>query len=598
MTNIVNKINNILGEYLKGNKRKAYLNLKKISRDYPSNEKLQFNLAFMEQDQGNIENAKKIYLSLINNFNNLNSRLNLYNILLQEKNYLESLKLVNNILEDNNDLVNVWIDKAYIHYKIKEYDVSKEICHSILNKINNNIKALNLIGLCFFKEKKYEESLEYLFKSLSIDNKNVPVLNSIAEVYYELRNLKKTEEYFLKALKINPNAYKTLNNFAGYYLETNKSKKAIELYEKALALFKDEPTILDNLSKAYFSLNQNEQAKKFCKKSLEIFNSPSTQKSMSHILLKEEDYSKAWKYFDGRIYEDNFIYGNQSYSLVKEKLLNKKIINENKQLLIIREQGVGDEILYSSMYKDLLQKFENVFIESDERLIDLFIGSFGKKYSKNFKTFGYFSKNQNKIKNIDQVLYAGSLGYYFRNKINDFPKTNYLNIDASLINETKKDLSVYEKKFKVGISWKSFNNNYAEQKSLSLENLIELIRVPDIDFFNLQYGNVLKEIKDFNFSNNLNLINLNHIDLFNDFLKISSLLKNLDLFITVSNSTAHLAGALGIKTLLIKPFNHATFFYWHQNTNKTPWYPSVNLVDYSVVENQKLFIEIVYSMLE
>ena len=72
------------------------------------------------------------------------------------------------------------------------------------------------------------------------------------------------------------------------------------------------------------------------------------------------------------------------------------------------------------------------------------------------------------------------------------------------------------------------------------------------------------------------------------------MLKNLDLFITVSNSTAHLAGALGVKTLLIKPFNQATFFYWNQHTNKTPWYPSIHLIDIETVENKKQFINLVY----
>ena len=133
---------------------------------------------------------------------------------------------------------------------------------------------------------------------------------------------------------------------------------------------------------------------------------------------------------------------------------------------------------------------------------------------------------------------------------------------------------------------------------MNLEKLLDILRLPNIDFFNLQYGNIYKEIKDFNFKHNVNLINLKDVDLLNDFLKIASLLKNLDLFITVSNSTAHLAGALGVKTLLIKPFNQATFFYWHQKTNKTPWYPSIDLIDADIINNKKLFIELVYSILE
>ena len=77
MTDVASQINNILNEYLKGDKQKAYLKLKRISENYPSNEKLQFNLAFMEQDQGKIEEAKNSYAYLIKNYNNFNSKLNI-----------------------------------------------------------------------------------------------------------------------------------------------------------------------------------------------------------------------------------------------------------------------------------------------------------------------------------------------------------------------------------------------------------------------------------------------------------------------------------------------------------------------------------------
>ncbi len=598
MNDIATKINYILSEYLKGNKKSAYLKLKKISKKYPKNEKLKFNLAFMEQDQGDIEQAKKSYLNLINYFDNLNSKINLYNIYLKEKNYLKSLDLVDKVLSARDDLTNVWIDKAYINYKIKEYQSSKNICNLILDKEKKNIKALNLIGLCLFKEKKYENALKFLFKGLEIDKEDLSLLNSIGDVYYEVRDLKRSEEYYLRAIKIKPNSYKTLNNLAGFYLETNNSQKALKLYKEALKIYENEPTILENISKTYFSLDNNILAKTFCKKSLDIVNSPSCHKLLSNIYLKEENYTKAWDHFESRLEEDNFIYRNDSYDLIKKKLLNKRKINEIKQLLIIREQGVGDELLYATMYKDVLEKYPNTYIEADERIIDLFINSFGEKYINKFKKFGFFSKNEKNFKQIDQVLYAGSLGYYFRNKIDDFPKKNYANINKSLVDKTKKELLVYHKKYKIGISWKSLNNKYAEQKSLSLQSFLDILKLPDIDFFNLQYGDVSNEIQSFNHNNNLNLINLDNIDLFNDFLKLASLLKNLDLFITVSNSTAHLAGALGIKTLLIKPFNQATFFYWNQKTNRTIWYPSIELIDDDIIRNKNQFVNLVYSKLK
>ena len=58
------------------------------------------------------------------------------------------------------------------------------------------------------------------------------------------------------------------------------------------------------------------------------------------------------------------------------------------------------------------------------------------------------------------------------------------------------------------------------------------------------------------------------------------------------------AGALGVNTLLIKPFNQATFFYWNQSTNRTPWYPTIELIDTDIINNKKLLIELVYSKLQ
>ena len=94
---------------------------------------------------------------------------------------------------------------------------------------------------------------------------------------------------------------------------------------------------------------------------------------------------------------------------------------------------------------------------------------------------------------------------------------------------------------------------------------------------NLQYGDTSEELKKFNNKEKTDIKTIKDIDLFNDFESIAALLENLDLFITVSNSTAHLAGSLGIPTWLIKPKNHATFFYWNQNNNKTPWYNSIKI---------------------
>ena len=140
-------------------------------------------------------------------------------------------------------------------------------------------------------------------------------------------------------------------------------------------------------------------------------------------------------------------------------------------------------------------------------------------------------------------------------------------------------MSIYKKKHKIGLSWKSFSDKFATDKSLGLKDFDKIFSLTNCDIFNLQYGVVEDEINGFNNITKNKLLNIEGLDLNNDFEGIASLLKSIDVFITVSNSTAHLAGALGVKTILIKPENFAVFHYWNQKTNNTPWYYSVKLVD-------------------
>ena len=155
----------------------------------------------------------------------------------------------------------------------------------------------------------------------------------------------------------------------------------------------------------------------------------------------------------------------------------------------------------------------------------------------------------------------------------------------------KSKISIYKKKYKIGLSWKSFSDKFATDKSLNLKDLNKIFSLTNCGIFNLQYGDVEDEINSFNNTTKNKLISIEGLDLINDFEGIASLLKSLDVFISVSNSTAHLAGALGVKTILIKPENFAVFHYWNQKTDNTPWYSSVRLIDKKKFLNDSKFLK-------
>ena len=66
---------------------------------------------------------------------------------------------------------------------------------------------------------------------------------------------------------------------------------------------------------------------------------------------------------------------------IKHKLWNGHDL-KSKNILVVREQGAGDEILYSSMYGDIINLNKNVKIETDVRFLKLFKLKKGESYEK------------------------------------------------------------------------------------------------------------------------------------------------------------------------------------------------------------------------
>ncbi len=574
-----NEINLILKQFSQGNKRSAYKKLKKIFEKNKNNNQLRFNLAVIQQSLKLNNEARINYQFLINSLQDIKSMFNLYLIEVSEEKYINALNIIEKIIRKKNDYENIYEYKAFVLYKLKRYSESITICSDKLKESKNNINYLNIIGLNYFAIGKVAESKEIFETALSIDKNNVSVLNSIGRIYHEERESKKAEKYFLKAYSLKRDSYEIVNNLAGFYREETNYIKALEYYKKALEINPDNPSIINNLGKTYFDIGDLDSAEFYSLKALNLNEEDGNiQKILSLIYLKKQDYKQAWSYFDGRLNLSDFVEKNSTINKLRKKIYLKNNIDIKSNTLILREQGVGDEILYGTMYKDVLDKLPNVKIECDKRLLNLFRNSFDN-YKNKFVELGEISNNDIKLKNYENVLYAGSLGKFFRKHRGDFIGQSYLVPDKKQVEKFGIYLRQFDKKINVGLSWRSFKNRYSKEKSLSLYDFKNIFESKNCNFFNLQYGDINSEILDFKKKTKVKLITNEEIDLFNDFDNLSAFLKNIDLFITVSNSTAHLSAALGTSTILIKPSNHALFHYWNQPDNKTPWYSSVKIID-------------------
>ena len=109
-----------------------------------------------------------------------------------------------------------------------------------------------------------------------------------------------------------------------------------------------------------------------------------------------------------------------------------------------------------------------------------------------------------------------------------------------------------------------------------------VLLIKGITFIDLQYNDTKIEKENFYRDNAIRINEVETIDNFNDLNGITSLIDICDFVITVSNTNAHISGALGKKTFLLLPKGKGKLWYWSSKNNKSLWYPSVQVVEQNV----------------
>jgi ADP-heptose:LPS heptosyltransferase len=104
-----------------------------------------------------------------------------------------------------------------------------------------------------------------------------------------------------------------------------------------------------------------------------------------------------------------------------------------------------------------------------------------------------------------------------------------------------------------------------------------LLRAPGYRFVDLQYGDTHEERAAVERELEVGVERLADIDNTNDLDGLAALMGACDAIVTVSNTTAHLAGALGRPTWVMVPYGQARIWYWFRDKPDSPWYPRVRV---------------------
>ncbi len=235
-----------------------------------------------------------------------------------------------------------------------------------------------------------------------------------------------------------------------------------------------------------------------------------------------------------------------------------------KKLIVLGEQGIGDEIVFSSAIPELLVRGLNIELQCHPRLQGIFERSFGIKCVDR----QYLSD----VTEGDAVVALGDLMMFYRRDKSHFPKKPFLKPDPGRVKYWKGVLDEIDDRPKIGIAWKARHGSL-DPKDLMFE---------DATYINLQYADSDAGSVGLVYGERSSL-GLQGPDPCEDIEDHINLIAALDKVVSVTQTVIHEAGAIGKECHAIRPKRGTG------EVNNSLWYYGSGNCDHQVYGSVKVY---------
>ena len=461
---------------------------------------------------------------------------------------------------------------GYALFRLGRYDEALDAFRKTLALSPQHGDALYMLATISRIQGKLAQAEPLYERAIAIQPNNTYALDEYGGVLYELDKIAAADPIIRRAIAAAPqraNPYTNLGRL--YQTDRVRAEEALALHDKAISLAPDYGEAHNNRGVTLYTLDRLDESIASFRRAIALKpEMPESHTNLGHILMMNGNLAEGWTEYGWR-------------SLCKDAPSKPRPFTQPRwqgedlgdgKLLVWGEQGIGDEVLYGSMAADLAERGVNLVWECDPRLAEMVQRSYPAVTVVGRTTPPHpLTADENILAQISTT----DLGQYLRASLAAFSKRHgYLRADAArTAGYRARLLQGGGKRRVIGISWNSKNPDFSALKSSQLKDWASLWQAagPSTQFVDLQYGDTAAERA----AALVDLAHLDDLDLYNDIDGVAALIGACDVVITVSNSTAHLAGATDIPMYVMVPGGTARLWYWGAGESGSPWYPKAKV---------------------
>lgn len=429
--------------------------------------------------------------------------------------------------------MNPLIAQGYKHRDAGEPIKAEKIACDILNDDPDNIEAMFLYGMANLSFERYGVACNVFSRCMTLDPQSWEAMSNYALSLMCVNQYDKAEQILHKVLKMKPDFLPALNNIGLIHVNKVNPKLAIEYCERSLKINPNQAEAKENIGYANLMMGNFKEGWSGYEAMID------TSKYRKHKPLGNEPYWKGQK--GGRLY-------------------------------VKGEQGIGDEISFASILEEA-SKDNDIIFDCGAGLEGLFKRSFPNIEVHGTRTTP--DKPWRDWRTIDYGCLIGTLAHHYRNEESSFSGYAFLKSDPERSMQWKALLDSMPGR-KVGIAWTGgMKNTFTHRRSMSLEDMLPILKTPSITWVSLQYKDPTAEIRQFTRKHGIKIHHWKRASESPDYDDVAALVGSLDAVVSVTTAVVHLCGGLGVKCFTLVPSKPRWFY--QISGNRVPWYESVRL---------------------